>query len=200
MKVLICTLLLFSFISCKNDDNNPDPDDPTEPESVTNPDGTTSDPTAEYKLVNKTGDNDVVEVVLFESYEKLKKNDQTDCAPVILQENQCLTIKANQFNLLQIILDEKSVCGTVAVACNPGNYEVTKTGKWFWADYYLSELQEETNSEEESENKEEASSEESNKESEENEKAEEPKTCVPLECKKPEAPAKEDEEENKEDS
>ena len=185
-KFIICALLTLSLISsCNNEDDPKGEDDPNGPaEPTTTPDETTIDPKGKYKLVNKTGDDDVVEVILFKSYEKLKNNDSTECAPVVLQAEQCLTITGGQFHLLQIVLDEEKVCGTTITSCNPGNYEVTATRLWytFWIEfkYHLSELQEETKTPPNS-----RKNQKSDEKKEVEKTEEEPKTCTPLECKKP---------------
>ena len=187
IKFLICSLLALSFISCNTDGDNPNPDEDEEnPGEITGPGS--FDPTKQYKLFNKTADDEAVVVTLFSSQEKLEKNDSSDCAPFILKTRECLTIKGSQFRLVQITGDDELLCGDIARSCNPGDYEVTKTGNWFWSDFKLSSLKEDKT----------PSSSQNQKADEEEE--EESKTCVPLECKKPEADTAQEEEETKEEA
>lgn len=189
IKILICSLLALSLISCNTDGDNPNPDEEN-PEEIKGPDGGPVDPEKQYTLVNKTEDDEAVSVVLFKSYDKLQANDQTECAPHVLKAGECLTIKGAQFNLLQVALDKEIVCGTTAISCNPGDYEVTESGMLWWHEFLLSELTEETKSEtspssrKNQKSAEEEAEEENN--AEEEEEQEESKTCTPLECKQPE--------------
>ena len=170
-KFIICALLTLSLISsCQNENTEEEEEEEEEREELTGPPA--GDPTEKYKLVNKTGDRGVVKVILFKSYKKLKSNDQTECAPRTLKNRECLTIKGNQFNLLKIWGDDDElVCGDIATACNPGNYEITKSGLFNYS-YHLSTLTGEI-----------------------------PRICTPLECKTPDDDDDdEDKEDNEQDS
>ena len=184
-KFIICALLTISFISCNSDGDDPkDVVDPKDPGTVTNPDGNTADPTKQYTLVNKTGDDEAVSVILFSSYEKLGKKDQTDCAPRVLTDGECLTIKGSQFNLVQIVGGDELLCGDITTSCNPGDYEVTREGWFLWThSFHLSELQEDTEKEKPK------TSSNPRKKSQTAAEDTEPKTCTPLKCTKPEAAA-----------
>ena len=191
IKILFCSLFALSLISCNPDENSSNPEDPKNNNGSDNENG--SDPTKQYTLFNKTGDDDTVTVVLFSSREKLKKN-EAECSPVILQNEQCLTITGDQFPLLQVTSDDKVLCGNIATSCNPDNYEITKTGWWLWADYRLSKLQEEDITDSPSSRKNEKAEEEVAADEEE------AKACVPLKCNTPEAPADSEEEEADEEN
>ena len=165
-KFIICALLTLSLISssCDNMSDEQAEDDPSET----------------FTLVNKTGDDEAISVILFKSSKKREENDQTDCIPHILKDRECLTITGNQFNLIQILGDDEPLCGTRGASCDPSNSEVTESGMWWWHEFSLSELQEETSSEESEKEKKE-------KETSAKETEEEPKTCTSLECKTPAA-------------
>ena len=213
IKILICSLFALSLISCNNSENPSNPDDSKNGNGTDNKNGDdTSNPKKQYTLVNKTGDDKPVTVVLFSSREEVRKN-ETECTPVILQNEQCLTITGEQFPLLQITANNKVLCGDIATTCNPDNYEVLKTRSLLvFVNYRLSKLQEEVtdspgsrkNEKSEEEIAAETTAEEKlsklEKEAEELINRQKNQSCVPLECNTPEASADSEEEEADEEN
>ena len=126
-KILIYSLVVLFFTACKNpaSDSPEDPKQKKEETTHTDPDAVKT-----YTITNDTDEDDILSLKLFAAPQDLH-HEPDSCEPYFVKANQCVYLSADQFNSLQVVLDDEFVCGNRSSSCIPKNHKALDTS-WDW--------------------------------------------------------------------